>query len=167
MQTRIGTSLIKVLALAALLALSFSCASYKDISVTSCEVASLSPNGLRAVDAVLSVGVHNPTVAFTLSDIAGTVRQGENVIATCYGGPVSVDRKSDKVYDLPCTLTLDDSLSLFQVLSLIQKRDFSDFTVDVSGWVTLRNGLRKKLEFNDVPVSSLLETGLDTQSFKL
>ena len=64
-------------------------------------------------------------------------------------------------------LTLDDSLSLFQVLSLIKRRDFSDFTVDVSGWVTLRNGLRKKLEFNDVPVSSLLEKGLDTQSFKL
>ena len=91
MQTRIGTSLLRVLALAAVLALSFSCASYKDISVTSCEVASLSPNGLRAVDAVLSVGVHNPTVAFTLSDIAGTVRQGEDVIATFEGGPVSVE----------------------------------------------------------------------------
>ena len=167
MQTRIGTSLLKVLALAALLALSVSCARYKDISVTSCEVSSLSPNGLRAVDAVLSVGVHNPTVAFTLSDISGTVREGESVIATFEGGPVSVERKSDQVYDLPCTLTLDESLSLFQVLNLIKKRDFSDFTVDVSGWVTLKNGLRKKLEFNDVPVSSLLEKGLDTQSFKL
>ena len=167
MQTRIGTSLFKVLALAVLLALSFSCARYKDISVTSCEVVSLSPNGLRAVDAVLSVGVHNPTVAFTLSDIAGTVREGENVIATFEGGPVSVERKSDQEYDLPCTLTLDESLSLFQVLSIIKKRDFSAFTVDVSGWVTLKNGLRKKLEFNDVPVSSLLEMGLDGQSFKL
>ena len=81
--------------------------------MTSFEVQSFSPNGMRSVDAVALVGVYNPTVEFTISELKGMVRDGDHVIAYLEGAPVTVEKKSDLVYELPCSVTLDENLSLF------------------------------------------------------
>ena len=155
----------RLLTVLAILILAAGCNKFKEIEVTSFEVESFSPNGMRAVDAVALVGVHNPTVEFTISDLHGIVRDGENVIAYLEGGPVTVEKKSDLVYRLPCSVTLDENLSLFQVLSLLKNMDFDGCAVDLSALVTLKNGLKKTLEYNDIPVKDLMKKGADT--FKL
>ncbi|MBR1576573.1 MAG: hypothetical protein IJ654_09025 [Bacteroidales bacterium] len=158
---------IRLAALLALLIMSVACNKFKELDVTSCEVASLTPKGFRSVDAVLSVGVHNPTLAFTLSDIAGSIRNGDLTIATFTGGPVTVAKKSDGVYNLPCTLMLEEGLSLFEIINLIKTMNFGGYTVDVSGEVSLTNGLKKKLSYEDIPLESLLDKSSLRESLKL
>ena len=161
---------LRLPALFALLAIAIltpGCNKFKEIEVTSCEISSLTPKGFRSVDAVLSVGVHNPAPSFTLSDVTGCVRNGELTIATFSGGPVSVEKKSDQVYELPCTLMLEEGLSLFEVLNLFKTMDFTGYVVDVSGDVTLSGGLKKKLEYKDIPLDSLVEKGSVRDTFKL
>ena len=92
----------------------------------------------------------------------GTVRDGDHVIAYLEGAPVTVEKKSDLVYELPCSVTLDENLSLFQVLSLLKNMDFEGCVVDLSALVTLKNGRKKKLEYNDIPVKDLMKNGAGT-----
>ena len=111
--------------------------------------------------------MHNPTLAFTLSDIAGSIRNGDLTIATFTGGPVTVAKKSDGVYNLPCTLMLEEGLSLFEIINLIKTMNFGGYTVDVSGEVSLTNGLKKKLSYEDIPLESLLDKSSLRESLKL
>ena len=168
MQVSRGNHLLRLVALFALVVLSAACSNkFKEIDVTSCEVASLTPKGFRSVDAVLLVGVHNPTVSFTLSDVTGNVRKDDLVIATFTGGPVTIEKKSDKEYELPCTLMLEEGLSLFKLLSLLKTMDFSGYVVDIAGVVSLSNGLKKNLEYKDIPIDSLMDRESLRNSFKL
>ena len=52
----------------------------KDIKVTSCGVESYSLKGLRSIDAVLAIGIDNPAMAFTVTDLSGILKyNGEDV----------------------------------------------------------------------------------------
>lgn len=157
MQASFRTLTVRLLILLAIVALAAGCNKIREINVTSFQVESFSPNGLRSVDAVVAIGVHNPTVAFTISDLKGTVRKGDGVLAVLDGGPVAVEKKSDRVYRVPCSVTLGESLSFFQVLSLLKNMDLDGCVVDVSALVSLSNGLKKTLEYKDIPVRDLLE----------
>ena len=168
MQVFRSTPCTRLAALLALLLLSVGCANkFKDIEVTSCEISSLSPKGFRAVDGVLSVGIDNPASSFTVSGISGCVRKDDLVIATFTGGPCTVEKKCEQVYDLPCTLTLEEGLSLFQALSLIKNKDLEGYVIDISGVVSLSGGLKKKLEYTDIPITSLMEADSVKDRFKL
>lgn len=167
MQALKGIRLPALLAILAVAVMSVACNKFNEIDVTSCEVISLTPRGFRSVDAVLAVGVHNPTVSFTLSDVTGCIRNGEIVIATFSGGPVTVEKKCDQVYELPCTVMLEEGLSLFEILNLLKTKDFDGYVVDVSGIVSLSKGVKKKLEFKDIAIESLLDKGSLRESFKI
>jgi hypothetical protein len=167
MQVSSRTFPIRLLTCLVILILAAGCNKFKEIELTSFEVESFSPKGMRAVDAVALVGVHNPTVGFTISELKCTVRDGENVIAYLEGEPVTVEKKSDQVYKLPCSVTLDESLSLFQILTLLKNMDFEGCVVDLSALVTLSNGLKKTLEYKDIPVKDLMEKGRSAETFKL
>jgi hypothetical protein len=99
--------------------------------------------------------------------VTGSIRKDDLVIATFSGGPVTIDKKSEKVYELPCTLMLEEGLSLFQVLTLIKTMDFEGYVIDASGVVSLSNGLKKNLQFKEIPVNSLLDKEMLKDSFKL
>jgi len=167
MQASKGIRWTGLLAILLVAVMTVSCNKFKEIEVTSCELSSVTPKGFRSVDAVLAVGVHNPTVSFTLSDVSGCVRNGELVIATFTGGPVTVAKKSDQVYDLPCTMMLEEGLSLFEILNLVKNKDFEGYVIDVAGTVSLAKGVKKKLEYKDLPISDLLDKGSLRDSFKL
>ena len=156
MQVSGAQRFVRLVTLVACVILAAACNKFKEIDVTSCEVMSLTPKGFRSVDAVLGVGVYNPTV-----------RKDDLVIATFSGGPVTIDKKSEKVYELPCTLMLEEGLSLFQVLTLIKTMDFDGYVIDASGVVSLSNGLKKNLQFKEIPVNSLLDKETLKDSFKL
>ena len=158
MQRLKRTFTYKLLAAMTVLLVAVGCGKVKDISITSCDLKSISPNGMRAVDVVLAVGVHNPTIAFTLDNVTGTVYNDERSYVSFAGGPVSVYKKSDEVYDLPCSAMLEDNVSLFQVLGIVKSKDFKDFKLDVSGDIILANGMKKTLTFKDISVEKLLES---------
>lgn len=136
-----------------------SCGNLKDIHVTSCNIASISPNGLRSVDAMLRVGVHNPAMTFTVTDVIGYIHNNEGVIANFTGGPVTVMRHTDGIYDVPCSLTLDGKLSLFEVLTVAKTMDLSAYFLDVTAHVTAIGGITKVYEYKDLPLKDIIKDG--------
>ena len=140
-----------LLSLALLLAAG--CSKVKDISITSFGVESFSPKGLRSADAVLSVGIDNPAFAFTVTEITGVVKFKGEEMASFRTDTVAVDRRCVKVYDVPCSAVLDESVSLGRVLTLLGQGSLEGFTADVDARVRLRNGVAKTLHFKDLDLS--------------
>ena len=92
----------------------------KDIKVTSCGLESYSLKGLRSIDAVLAVGIDNPTFAFKVMDVSGIVKYNGEDFASYTADTISVDKKCSKVYDLPCTATLSDGVSLMKLMQIVK-----------------------------------------------
>lgn len=128
-----------------------------DIEITSVGVKSISPNGLKSIDGVLLVGVDNPTIAFTIKTFEGTVYKNGQPFATYSGGPISVKKKSSDVYELPATLNIDPSVSIFNIISLATSMNFEGFTTDVAAKVALKSGLATTLTYKDMKIDELLD----------
>lgn len=129
----------------------------KDIKVTSCGLESYSLKGLRSVDAVLAVGIDNPTFAFKVMDVSGTVKYNGEDFATYTADTVSVEKKCSKVYDLPCSATLSDGVSLKQLMQIAKKGNLEGFTTDVTATVKLKSGAGKTFKFKNIDLNELAE----------
>lgn len=129
----------------------------KDIKVTSCGLESYSLKGLRSVDAVLAVGIDNPTFAFKVMDVSGTVKYNGEDFATYTADTVSVEKKCSKVYDLPCSATLNDGVSLKQLMQIAKKGSLEGFTTDVTATVKLKSGAGKTFKFKNIDLNELAE----------
>lgn len=145
------------LVLAALLAALSGCSRVKDIKVTSFGVEEYSLRGFRSVDATLAVGIDNPAFAFTVSDINGVVKYKGEDFATYKADTVSVQKKSSRVYDLPCSATLSDGLGVLDLISILRKGDIEGFTTDVSAKVRLKSGASKTLRLKNLDLKKLME----------
>ena len=129
----------------------------KDIKVTSCGLESYSLKGLRSVDAVLAVGIDNPTFAFKVMDVSGTVKYNGEDFATYTADTVSVEKKCSKVYDLPCSATLSDGVSLKQLMQIAKEGNLEGFTTDVTATVKLKSGAGKTFKFKNIDLNELAE----------
>lgn len=129
----------------------------KDIKVTSCGLESYSLKGLRSIDAVLAVGIDNPTFAFKVMDVSGTVKYNGEDFATYTADTISVDKKCSKVYDLPCTATLSDGVSLKRMMQIVKKGSLEGFTTDVTATVKLKSGAGTTLRFKDIGLNKMTE----------
>lgn len=129
----------------------------KDIKVTSCGLESYSLKGLRSVDAVLAVGIDNPTFAFQVMDVSGTVKYNGEDFATFTADTVSVEKKCSKVYDLPCAATLNDGISLMKLMQIARKGTLEGFTTDVTATVKLKSGAGKTFRFKNIDLNKLSE----------
>lgn len=129
----------------------------KDIKVTSCGLESYSLKGLRSVDAVLAVGIDNPTFAFKVMGVSGTVKYNGEDFATYTADTISVDRKCTKVYDLPCAATLSDGVSLMKLMQIVKKGNLEGFTTDVTATVKLKNGVGKTFRFKNIDLNKMTE----------
>lgn len=131
--------------------------SYKDIKVTSVRLVSIVPEGLADLTALIEVGVHNPTVAFEVTDLEGIARfQGEDALSVS-ADQLIVSGNSDKVYSIPLKGHISKGFNPFQLLKLLGKdASYDDITLSVKGKIALRGGLGKNIELKDVPLGSLL-----------
>lgn len=132
-----------------------SCGSISDIKPTSFEIKSLRPNGFRAVDAVVSVGIHNPFMKFNVEDGTGVVYDKGMELCSLTILPFEV-AKTDDVYSLDCTLKLSDDVSLLTIMSLVANYNPDDITIDVSATVRAI-GINKKIVRKGLPLSKLME----------
>lgn len=129
----------------------------KDIEVTSCGLESYSLQGLRSVKAVLSLGIDNPSLGFTITDLEGILKYNGGDFARYTADSVSVEGQCSKVYDLPCTATLSDGVGLMQIMQIAGNRSLEGFTTDVQAKVRLNNGVGKKLKFKNIDIAKLAE----------
>ncbi len=129
----------------------------KDIKVTSCGLESYSLKGLRSIDAVLAVGIDNPALAFNVTDVSGTVKYNGEDFATYTADSISVEKKCSKVYDLPCTATLSEGVSLMRLMQIAKKGNLEGFTTDVTATVKLKSGAGKTFRFKNIDLNKLSE----------
>lgn len=133
------------------------CSTVKDIKVSSCAIKSLSLNGLKSVKAVLALGIENPVMGFTISDLSGVINNDGKEFATFSAGKLPVLRKSNKVYPLTCDGSIGKDVGLMDLMRLAGSKDFSAMTVDLSVKIKLKCGIGKTLKFKDLKVTDMME----------
>lgn len=140
---------------AALVACSCGMSKVKDIVITSVGVDYIVPTSPRSVDAKLMLGINNPARNFAIHDVTGVIRYQGKELAHFVSGGMEVEGKIEKVYALPCTVTLANGVSILEVLVIASKGSLTGLTADVDVQAALRkNGvLRAPYHFKDLDIS--------------
>ena len=125
----------------------------REIRVTSVGVKYIVPTSTRSLDGVLLLGIDNPSISFTAQDVQGVVKSYGREIAQFTAGQLPVQARSAQVYELPCTATLMDKVSLLDLLAIASKRSLEGMTVDVKLRVSLKGGKGTTLTFNGLDLS--------------
>ena len=146
---------IGIVLVAALALCSCGMSKVKDIAITSVGVDYIVPTSTRSVDAKLMLGINNPARKFAVQDITGVIRYQGKELAHFITGGMELDGASEKVYALPCTVTLADGVSILEVLVIASKGSLTGLTADVDIQAALRkNGvLRAPYHFKDLDIS--------------
>ena len=131
-----------------------SIAKIKDLKVTSVGVKYLVPTSTRSMDAVLLLGLDNPSISFTVDDVRGVVKYYGREMVHFTAGELPVQARSVQVYELPCTALLAEKVSLLDLLAIAAKRSLDGMTADVTLHVKLKNGAGTTLSFNELDLSS-------------
>jgi hypothetical protein len=144
-----------VLALVAALFAVSGCAVTKirEIRMTSVGVKYVVPTSSRSLDAVLLLGIDNPSISFTAQDVSGVVMQYDRGLARFTAGQLPVQAKSVQVYELPCTVALSEKVSLLDLLAIAARRSMEGMTVDVQLRVSLKGGKGTVLSFKGLDLA--------------
>ena len=132
-------------------------AKIKDINVTSVGVKYLVPTSSRSMDAVLLLGLDNPSISFTVQDVSGVVKHYDRELVQFTAGEIPVQARSAQVYELPCTAVLSDKVSLLDLLAIAARRSMEGMTADVKLRVSLKGGKGTVLTFNGLDLSQFNE----------
>jgi hypothetical protein len=125
----------------------------RQIRITSVGVKYVVPTSTRSVDGVLLLGIDNPALSFTILDVQGVVKSYGRDLAHFTAGELPVQARSVQVYELPCTATLAEKVSLLDLLAIASKRSMEGLTVDLKLRVSLGRGKGTTLTFNDIDLS--------------
>ena len=147
---------IGIFLVVALLACSCGISKVKQISLSSVGIAYIVPTSMRSMDGKLLLGINNPSISFAVQEVTGTVRYQDKPIANFRTGSIELEGKTDKVYELPCTVTLAEGASLLDVLVIASKRSLDGLKADVDIQAGLKkNGvIRAPYKFRDLDISS-------------
>ena len=132
------------------------CGDIRDLEVTSVEIESIAPNGLRGVNVWLAVGIDNPAFQVGLSEIEGSLKLSGKVLGRMTMDPFTLRARSAEVYHFRTSLNIEQGVTLVEILSLMDKETLNQCLVDVSVKATLKGGVSKRLKFNDIPLTDLL-----------
>ena len=148
-----------VLALVASLLAVSGCAVTKirDIRLTSVGVKYIVPTSSRSLDAVLLLGIDNPSISFTAQDVSGVVKQYGRELGKFTAGQLPVQGRSVQVYELPCTVALSEKVSLLDLLAIAAHRSMQGLTADVKLRVSLKGGKGTVLTFNGIDLAQFSE----------
>ncbi|MBQ0127708.1 MAG: hypothetical protein MJY91_03575 [Bacteroidales bacterium] len=128
---------------------------YKDIKVTSFEVISITPKGLNQVDALVDVGIYNPIVGFEVTDVLGVLKMDGEPCVNISTDQLTISGKTEKVYRIPLHGELEPGFNPLSLLKVAQTLDFSGFTADVNGKVSLRGGIGKTIALKGLKLGEL------------
>lgn len=127
----------------------------KEVSVTSVGVAYIVPTSTRSLDAKLLLGINNPAMSFAVQQVSGAIRYQDRPLAHFQTAGLELQGKSEQVYELPCTVTLDPDASLLDLLILAAKRSLDGLKADIDVQAAIKkNGvLRAPITFKDLDIS--------------
>ena len=125
----------------------------REIRATSVGVKYIVTTSTRSLDAVLLLGIDNPSISFTAQDVQGVVKSYGREIARFTAGQLPVQGKSVQVYELPCTVALADKVSLLDLLAIAARRSMEGMTADVKLRVSLKGGKGTVLSFDGLDLA--------------
>ena len=143
--------------LAAMLVFLAGCQKIKDIRITSAKVTSLSVKGLKGADVSLAVGVFNPSVQISVSEIDGEVKHSGKVLGRVAVAPIVLKPKSQEKYNIEATVRIAEGATLRDLMMFADVRKLGECTVDVSVLAKIKGGGKRRLAVNDIPLKELLE----------
>lgn len=143
-----------LLASIAVLVLLTGCSGYRDIRVGTCTLESISPVGLKAVDAGFSVQVSNPVNDITISETEGMVYFDGEPLVSFVAPDVTVPGKSSSDVSVVLRATLAGSVNIMQIMSMVSSFRPEQLTMDISMKIRVKGGLKKKISLKEVPVES-------------
>ena len=145
------------LCLSAILAGGCGVSKLKDLSVSSVGVKYIVPTSSRSLDAVLLLGLDNPSISFTVKNTEGTVKYYDREMIRFTTGELPVQERSEQVYELPCTAVLSDKVSFLDLLALAAKRSMDGMTVDIKLHVKLKSGVGTALSFDGIDLAQFTQ----------
>ena len=148
---------IGIFLVAALALCSCGVSKVRDMSLTSVGIMYIVPTSARSMDAKLELGINNPAMAFAVQEVTGTVRYNDKELAHFMTGPMQLEGKTEQVYELPCTITLAEGVSLLDILIVASKGNLKGLKADVDIYAALKkNGvLRAPFRFRDLDLHEL------------
>lgn len=129
---------------------------FSEIKLTSFELASFKPSGLKAFDALVDVGISNPAPSFDIKHLNAVVRKDTSAILHLSAENVSVDGKGEKVYRVPVRGYLDPQYTLMDLAFLASHFNPEGYMVDITARAELGADIGKDLEYKDVPLGKFL-----------
>ena len=129
----------------------------REIRLTNVGVKYIVPTSSRSLDAVLLLGIDNPSISFTAQDVSGVVKQYGRELGKFTAGQLPVQAKSLQVYELPCTVALSEKVSLLDLLAIAAHRSMEGLTADVKLRVSLKGGKGTVLTFNGIDLAQFSE----------
>lgn len=133
------------------------CGDIRDLEVTSVQIESIAPNGLRGVNVWLAVGIDNPAFQVGLSEIEGTLKLSGKVLGRMTMDPMVLQRRSAEIYHVKAFVSLGEDARLRDLLMLTDMNKLNECTIDVSATPRLKSGLGTPLTIKDISVKKLLE----------
>lgn len=118
------------------------CSKMKNVRVTSCKLESVSPSGLRSLDARLGIGIENPGREFTISGIGGRIYYRGDALADFTADSVTVEKGFSGQCSVAVSATLTEGVSMLSLLGTARGFDRKLVTVDVEALV--RSGALKR-----------------------
>lgn len=135
-----------------------SCGKISEIRPTSFELESIAPKGLYSVAADFKLGIHNPAMQIALSDIFAEVMLDGKVVGNLSLAPFVMEAKSDNIYDMNALVALNKGFSIINLLPMLKDPEaLKNAYINVKVKATLKSGLSKNLEWNEIPVEELLK----------
>lgn len=129
---------------------------YRDIKVTSCNVVSITPSGLRAIDAVLSVGVTNPGPEFEISGLNVTIRTAGEDCLRLNADKVFFEKGENKIYRVPLRGELCEGYNVMSAFEVLQGTGDA-LTAEASFRIGLKGSRGIPVKLKERPVSSVLK----------
>lgn len=131
----------------------------KDLDISSFGIKYVVPTSANSLSGVLLLGVDNPSISFTVTNLEGVVKCDGKPLVYVTAGELPVQKRSIQVYELPCTVTLAPGVSYVNVLATVGKRlpSLAGFTADADLHVKLKNGKGTTIPFKDLDLSQFTQ----------
>ncbi len=129
----------------------------KAIDITSAHITTLTPKGLTSIDLGCQVGINNPSIQISLSEITCDLKHSGKVLGNVAIDPFTLKARTAEVYDIKANAKLGKDMSLMEAMGLFKSDIMDELTADLHARVKLKGGISKRVTLTDVPLKKLID----------
>ena len=133
------------------------CAKYRQIRPVSAGIESVMPSGHRSVVLMVAVEIDNPAGQLTLSDVSGVISRSGKVFGRVAVDPFIIKARELGKYHLRTVVTLDEGVSLLEMMTLLKGNVIEECVVDLYAKVSLKNGISSKRAYEGLPLKKFYQ----------